>query len=206
MAGYDLMIRFEGELAPEVTGVDALLFAYSRIGKTELKDGVIAFGGDCLNPNYRSAADFIAGLMGAGAGVIANEGIGRVELSYNLTGLEALVLRESDKSVIAAKNQIDKLIDIAITGVIYENLSEPLRYAVDSGKGVNSSVRLIATESGEDETTAGENTYNIITSLGNPASTIEFAKYGQLYYASQVTTIVSAMYGYISSAKRMYQV
>jgi hypothetical protein len=204
MAEYDLLIRFTGNLAPEVTGVDAFLYAYNRIGYGALDGGSVAFTGNILDDKYKGAAGFTAQLMGAEEGVITNDSRGRIELTYNVEGLEPLVLRDSDKSIIPVKKSANLLIDIAICGVIYENLANVLESALESGRGVNNSIHLSTGSSLSDETTNVKSTYNIITNLAERGRISDIAAYNELYYASQITVIASAIYGYISSGKRFY--
>ncbi len=204
MAESDILIVFQGNPAPEVTGVDALLYAYDRIGYKALNGGTVAFAGDILNDRYEGAAGFAAQLMGAEEGVVASGGRGRIEIAYNVEGLEPLVLRVSDKSVIPLRKCANSLIDIAICGVIYENLADLLESAVKSDRGVNSSVRLLSGDSSAYETTAVKNTYNIISDIAKPGGNFAFENYNELYYGSQITVIASAIYGCISSGKRFY--
>lgn len=204
MVEYDLLIRFKGNLASEVTGIDAFLYAYDRIGDGALGGGSVAFAGDFLDDRYEGAAGFTARIMGADEGVVVSEGRGRIEIAYNVEGLEALVLRGSDKSVIPAKKCANLLIDIAISGVLYEKLEDILESAIKSGQGVNNSVRLLTGGSLSGETTNAKSTYNIITDLAEYERIPDIVVYNELYYASQITVIASAVYGYISSGKRFY--
>lgn len=204
MAEYDLLIRYTGELASEVTGFDALLFTYDRIGYNKLGGGTVGFAGEFLDGRYNQAAGFAAGLMGSDEGIIVKDGKGRIEITYDLDGLEALVLRESDNRVIPVKKCRDILIDIAVTGVIYENISDTLKSAVVSGEGVCSPVYLTTGKGSSNETTGSKDTYNIISDFEGPEGITSLAAYDELYIASQETVIASAIYGCVSSAKRLY--
>ncbi|MCP4228817.1 MAG: hypothetical protein GY771_01530 [bacterium] len=201
---YDLRIVFEGEPVAEVTGVDMLLYAYKRIGRNVLDGGKVAFTGDLLDDTYVDAAGFTAGLIGAEDGAVTPDSEAQTELVYDINGLQPLVLSNSDKEVLEVKKTGYTLIDIALIGVIYDDLPDMLKDAVNSGRGVNSSVILSPYERFLNETNRVKNTYNIITDLPPPADLPDFTEYNELYIGSPVTVIASAIYGCISSGKRFY--